>query len=791
VAYYLGIDIGTTYSAAAVWRDGQVTVANLGERAPVVPSVLFVAEDGTLLIGEAAERRGPSDPRRMAREFKRRVGDPTPIIVAGTPYSADALMSKLLRWIVDKVATTEGALPDGVAVSHPANWGAFKQDLLAQEIRLADLTDVVTLTEPEAAAIYYASQERVAPGAVVAVYDLGGGTFDVAILRKVENGWHILGEPEGIERLGGIDFDEAVFQHVTSTLGEAYEALDPEDDATLSALVRLRRECVEAKEALSEDTDVSIPVLLPGIQRDVRLTRVEFEDMVKPALTGSIEATKRALREAKVATDEVTAVLLVGGSSRVPLVGQLVGAELGRPVAIDVHPKYGIALGAAILAAEHASDSGLVTSQITAIPSEAEPVPDGSATAAAGADIAAGLAGAAGMAGAAGLAALAGADAGSLAPGAGAGGAGGAAAEGLAGGPGDAAGDAAAAGLGEADSSPPEAAFDAAAEGPPVGDGPEVPVEAVPAATPAVADVDAIDAGPPTAPLDAATTDESPVPGPGPAPGPVGPEAHRTVRIPAPVAPEPTVTAEIRAPVTADMPVVPIGPARNGVGGGGSGGYRRPPGRGDNQRGRQMLLLAGVAAAVIVLAGVLFTLRDDGSGADTETGGTATSEPSTTEPSTTTSTEPSTTTSTDEPTTTTTLPPPVEVTDVTNLPEGDATSALEADGFTVSREEEPSDTVDAGNVIRTDPAAGTEADSGSEVTIFVSTGPEEVTVPGVVGTDEGSAISQIEAAGLVANPTPTPVDDPTQEGLVLDQNPAADASVAAGTTVDISIGAAP
>jgi serine/threonine-protein kinase len=265
------------------------------------------------------------------------------------------------------------------------------------------------------------------------------------------------------------------------------------------------------------------------------------------------------------------------------------------------------------------------------------------------------------------------------------------------------------------------------------------------------------------------------------------------VRIPAPVAPEPTVTQEIRAPVTADMPAVPIGPPRNGVGGGGSGGYRRPPGRDDGQRGRQILLLAAVAAAVIVLAGVLFTLRDDGSGADTETGGntTTTSQPSTTEPSTTPSTEPSTTTSTEEPTTTTTEPPPVEVTDVTNLPATDAQNALEADGFTVTSVDEPSDTVDAGNVIRTDPAAGTEAEPGSPVTIFVSTGPEEVTVPGVIGAEEGSAVSQIEAAGLVANPTATPVDDPTQEGLVLDQNPAADSSVPAGTTVDISIGAAP
>ena len=354
MTYYLGIDIGTTYTAAAVWRDGRNEIASLGNRAPTIPSVVLLRDDEAVLTGEAAVRRAATEPGRVAREFKRRVGDPTPIIVGGTPYSADALVAKLLRWVVGQVSELEGGPPAGIAVSHPANWGNYKLDLLHQAISLADLDDVATLSEPEAAAIHYASQARVEPGSTIAVYDLGGGTFDAAVLRKTAEGWSILGAPEGIERLGGVDFDQAVFHHVTQALGGAIDALDPDDPTAQAAVARLRQDCVDAKEALSSDSDVSIPVLLPNLQTEVRLTRGEYESMVRPALSDTITAMNRALRSAKVTPDEVTAVLLVGGSSRTPLVAELVSSALGRPVAVDAHPKYGVAMGAAITAATRA-----------------------------------------------------------------------------------------------------------------------------------------------------------------------------------------------------------------------------------------------------------------------------------------------------------------------------------------------------------------------------------------------------------------------------------------------------
>ncbi|MGH9049154.1 MAG: Hsp70 family protein, partial [Acidimicrobiia bacterium] len=351
MGYALGVDLGTTYTAAAVSRDGRVEIATLGNRSAAVPSVVLLRADETILTGDAASRRGLTEPDRVAREFKRRIGDTTPIFLGGAPYSAETLMGKLLRWVVDEVARREGGPADATVVSHPANWGAYKKDLLEQAIHQADLRNARTITEPEAAAIHYAATERVDPGDVVAVYDLGGGTFDAAVLRKTTSGFEILGTPEGVERLGGIDFDAAVFAHVTRALGGAVEALDEDDPTALAAVARLRQECIDAKEALSTDTDVSIPVLLPDLQTEVRLTRAEFEAMVRPTLVESTQAMHRALRGAAVEPDQVKAVLLVGGSSRIPLVAQLVGAEFGRPVAVDAHPKHSIAMGAALAAA--------------------------------------------------------------------------------------------------------------------------------------------------------------------------------------------------------------------------------------------------------------------------------------------------------------------------------------------------------------------------------------------------------------------------------------------------------
>ena len=255
MAYWLGVDLGTSYTAAATTsREGDASIVTLGDRAPVLPSVVFLRDDGTMLVGVEAERRAAVQPERVAREFKRRIGDPTPLLLGGSPFAPEALQADLLRRVVAIVTERMGGAPTRIALTHPANWGPYKLDLLAETARLAGVVDPVTLTEPEAAAWYYASQQRVEPGETIAVYDLGGGTFDAAVLRRTPTGYELIGRPTGIEHLGGVDVDEAVMAHVRQSLGADFDDLDPSDPSVAAMAANLRRDCIDAKEALSNDT---------------------------------------------------------------------------------------------------------------------------------------------------------------------------------------------------------------------------------------------------------------------------------------------------------------------------------------------------------------------------------------------------------------------------------------------------------------------------------------------------------------------------------------------------------
>ncbi|MEV6236909.1 Hsp70 family protein [Lentzea sp. NPDC051838] len=326
--YQIGLDLGSTRTATATCRE-------VPRLETVTPTVVFANPDGTLVIGEEAERRASADPSRVARRFLRRVGDPTPLRLGGVSLSADVLTA---RFVTQLLAPYDGR----VAVAHPASWGPHRMESL----RRAGLPDVLFVPAPQAAAVAYDERARLQPGSVVAVYDLGGGGFEAAVVRKLADSWTLAGRPEEAE-VGGLDFDEVVFAHVTESL--EWDSLDAENPVVLAAVADLRRACTQAKEQLSSDTEVRIPVAVPGISvREVRLTRAEFEEMIRPALAETTAALVRALQNAGVGSNELAAVLLVGGSARIPLVTQEVSALLGR----SVTPAFEgmVAVGAALSA---------------------------------------------------------------------------------------------------------------------------------------------------------------------------------------------------------------------------------------------------------------------------------------------------------------------------------------------------------------------------------------------------------------------------------------------------------
>ena len=323
---------------------------SLGDGSLVEPAAVYVRGDGRLLTGDAAARRAVSHPDRFAREIKRNLANPTPMMLGGAPYTVSDLLGALLQDVLGHVTERQGAKPEVVALTHPANWGPFRRELFENVARSAGLTEPVYTTEPEAAAAHYASTRPLGEGEVLAVYDLGGGTFDATVLRRTAHGFEILGTPEGIERLGGADFDAAIFAHVNYLAGGALGELDLSDPKTVVALARLRQDCTLAKEALSVDAEATIPVFLPNRHFEVTLTRGELEGMIRGPIESTIGTVDRVLRAAQVDRTTLAAVLLVGGSSRIPLVAQMVSEAFGRPTVVGAHPKHAVALGAALIA---------------------------------------------------------------------------------------------------------------------------------------------------------------------------------------------------------------------------------------------------------------------------------------------------------------------------------------------------------------------------------------------------------------------------------------------------------
>src|SRR5436305_3952414 len=331
VGCWLGIDVGNTVTAAAVCRAAEpAEVVSLGNGSVTVPSVVDPGEPGRLVVGQAAQQRAITDPDRVVRGFTGRSGDEVPMVIGGQAYTAAQLTAMLARWVVDQVAAQQGAPPDGIVMTHPAPWGDYKRAVLAAALTAEGLAQVRLCSEPEAAAAGYAG-----PGRTLAVYDLGGTTFDATVIRATGTGQcTVLGTPQHLPQLGGADFDDAVFGHLLAAV-PALAELDADDPATLAATAALRGQCTQATQALSADTEVTIPVTAPGIQTQVRLHRTEFDDMIPPQLSETPQALRRALHTAQLDSHQLDAVLLVGGSSRIPLVAQLVSTDLDQPVTID------------------------------------------------------------------------------------------------------------------------------------------------------------------------------------------------------------------------------------------------------------------------------------------------------------------------------------------------------------------------------------------------------------------------------------------------------------------------
>ncbi|HVV20379.1 MAG TPA: Hsp70 family protein [Pseudonocardiaceae bacterium] len=321
----------------------------LGARHPGAPTVVYLAPDHTVVIGDEAERHAANDPGRVARGFTERIGDDVPLTLGGTQCTAHELTAVLVRWVADRVAEREGEPADLIVVTHPAGWGTHRKSLLHHELTRQELTDVTLLAEPIALAEGYPA--RLAEGDLLATYTLGAGPAEAAVVRRTAKGtFELVGHATGADAASGGHFDDAVVDCVRDHVGRAFDDIDPADPRAWLAMARLRAICTGAKEMLSAEAEVIVPVRLPDAPTDVHVTRADFERAIRPAVTAGADLLPHTVRAAGVDAKDVQAVVLAGGSVRVPLVAELVGAALPGRTVVAPEPGAATVLGAATAA---------------------------------------------------------------------------------------------------------------------------------------------------------------------------------------------------------------------------------------------------------------------------------------------------------------------------------------------------------------------------------------------------------------------------------------------------------
>ncbi len=348
--WILSIDFGTSYTLVA---------AKLGDRTPEVvevggerrmPSVVMVEATGNVVVGRTADDLSGSNPGNTLRAPKNRLGDQAPVVLGGRPYQVVQLVAALLRTVYDEAVSQMDGPPTEVRLTHPAVWNRPRLNRLLEAAAKAGLPNTALVPEPVAAALSYASESGVEEGGHLVVYDLGGGTFDTAVVTARRGGFVVEGRPGGDQNIGGELFDELVMNHVGEQLPpEAWEQIQVADEPTWQQVgASLRKEARRAKETLSSHPYADLLVPLPDGLVQVRITRDEFEQIAGPYVDETVNLLRRCITDAGVDEASVDSIYLVGGASRSPIVERLVKAAFP-----DVHvsrrgdPKTSVALGAA------------------------------------------------------------------------------------------------------------------------------------------------------------------------------------------------------------------------------------------------------------------------------------------------------------------------------------------------------------------------------------------------------------------------------------------------------------
>jgi molecular chaperone DnaK (HSP70) len=359
----LAIDLGTCNTVAVVARDGTAPRALVFDGSPMLPSATFLDSAGAIHVGRDAERLMVDDPARYEPFPKRRIDDGA-VLLADREIPVVDLFAAVLRRVAAEAALAGVPAAGGAVLTCPVRWGSGRRAVLRRAAEVAGFGAVHVIDEPVAAAWYCSSVlgQRIGPGRSLAVFDFGGGTLDVTVVRNGPEGLAVSGTG-GLDDLGGADIDAALVTHLARAGGPAWHRLvTPRGPADLRDRQLLWTEVRAAKEMLSRATVA--PVRVPGHERSTHLTREELDHVARPLVDHAVEETARVLHRCGVRPGDLDAVLLVGGSSRLPLVASRLHTRLGVGPVVPEQPELPVAYGA--LAAAAASAPAQSTAPVSA-----------------------------------------------------------------------------------------------------------------------------------------------------------------------------------------------------------------------------------------------------------------------------------------------------------------------------------------------------------------------------------------------------------------------------------------
>ena len=339
----IGIDLGTTNSCVCVYEGGEAKVIVNADGDRTTPSVVAFKK-GDINVGKTAKHQAVTNPETIS-SIKRLMGTNKKVKANGREYTPEEISAMILG---DLKKTAEAYLGEKVTkavITVPAYFNDSQRQATKNAGKIAGLEVERIINEPTAAALAYGLDKQEQTQTIL-VYDLGGGTFDVSIL-ELGDGVFEVKSTSGNNKLGGDDFDQRIIDYIIKDIKKEYD-VDLSDNKM--ALQRIKEEAEKAKKTLSSSSsvDIQLPFITAEINYETTLSRAKFEELVDDLVQSTLEPVRKALKDAKLTAKDIDKVILVGGSTRIPKVQELVKKELGKEPSKEVNPDEVVAMGAAI-----------------------------------------------------------------------------------------------------------------------------------------------------------------------------------------------------------------------------------------------------------------------------------------------------------------------------------------------------------------------------------------------------------------------------------------------------------